>query len=284
MFDYLQKKPCILCVALTGSVPTKQNNPSLPVTISEQIESAHECFEVGATVAHCHVRNEDQTPTSDADRFSRLKEGLEKYCPGMIVQFSTGGRAGSGRERGQMLSLKPEMASLAVGSNNFPNRVYDNSPDLINWLAKEMLNYNVLPEVEAFDLSHIFQAAQMVSDGRLIRPPYIQFVMGIKNAMPADMEVFKFYIKTVQRILPGSEWCGAGIGKFQLVVNEWSIRMGGHTRTGMEDNIRLDKNTLAPSNAALVLKAVELCAKYDRPVASCKQARKILNLKYFDET
>ena len=278
MFDYSQKKPCILCVALTGSVPTKQNNPSLPVTISEQIESAHECFEVGATVAHCHVRNEDQTPTSDADRFSRLKEGLEKYCPGMIVQFSTGGRAGSGRERGQMLSLKPEMASLAVGSNNFPNRVYENSPELINWLSSEMLKYNITPEIEVFDLSHIFQASKLFKEFKLKGKPYIQFVMGVKNAMPVDRKVFEFYIETVKRLMPSANWCAAGIGKYQKIINEWSIELGGHTRTGMEDNIRISKNQLASSNAELVLLTKQLCSAYERPVANWKEARKILNI------
>ena len=269
-------KPCIICVAITGSLPTKENNPAVPITVEEQIESTHEAFEAGTAIAHCHVRNDDQTPTSDPEKFARLKEGIEVHCPGMIVQLSTGGRSGAGQTRGGMLPLSPDMASLSVGSNNFPTRVYENPPDLVDWLASEMREHNVMPEIEAFDLSHIHQAVAMHKDGRLPKKLYVQFVMGVKNAMPVDRDVFDYYIKTVERLAPEAEWCAAGIGRHQLEVNEWCIAAGGHTRTGLEDNVRLDKDTLAPSNAALVARAVELCEKYERPIATWRQARAIL--------
>ncbi|MEL7091480.1 MAG: 3-keto-5-aminohexanoate cleavage protein, partial [Pseudomonadota bacterium] len=118
--------PCIICVAITGSVSRKEHNPAVPITVSEQIESTHAAFEAGASICHAHVRNDDQTPSSDPDKFAALKEGLEQHCPGMIIQFSTGGRSGAGRARGGMLPLRPDMASLTVGSNNFPTRVYEN--------------------------------------------------------------------------------------------------------------------------------------------------------------
>lgn len=271
--------PCIICVAITGSVPRKENNPAVPITVAEQIESTHEAFEAGASIAHCHVRMDDGTPTSDPERFARLKEGIETHCPGMIVQLSTGGRSGAGAERGGMLPLAPDMASLSVGSNNFPTRVYENPPDLVEWLASEMRKYRVKPEIEAFDLSHIFQAVKLQKEGVLEGPLYIQFVMGVKNAMPADKAVFDFYVETVKRIAPDAQWCGAGIGPNQIVVNEWSIAAGGHTRTGLEDNMRLDREHLAPSNAALVKRAAELCEKYERPVATWQQAREILGLR-----
>lgn len=270
--------PCIICVAITGSVPTKAANHAVPITITEQVESTHEAFEAGASIAHCHVRNDDETPTSDPDKFARLGEGLRKHCPGMIIQYSTGGRSGAGHERGGMLPLKPDMASLTVGSNNFPTRVYENSPDLVDWLAGEMLKYGVKPEIEAFDLSHIFQAVKMAEDGRLKGPLYVQFVMGVKNAMPVDKEVFDFYVKTLNRLAPDAQWCGAGIAQNQIVLNDWCIAAGGHVRTGLEDNVRLDRNTLAPSNSALVKRAVELCGKHERPVATWQQARNILQL------
>ena len=272
-------EPCIICVAITGSVPKKANNPAVPISISEQVESTHEAFEAGASIAHCHVRNDDETPTSDPEKFARLGEGLKKHCPGMIIQYSTGGRSGSGRERGGMLPLKPDMASLTVGSNNFPTRVYENSPELVDWLASEMIKYDIKPEIEAFDLSHIFQAVKMSEDGRLKKPLYVQFVMGVKNAMPVDKEVFDFYVKTLKRLAPDAKWCGAGIAQNQIVLNEWCIAAGGHARTGLEDNVRLDKDRLAPSNAALVKRAVELCEKYERPVATWAQAREILGLR-----
>lgn len=271
--------PCIISVAITGSVPRKENNPAVPITVAEQIESTHAAFEAGASIAHCHVRNDDQTTTSDPQKFAELKQGIETHCPGMIVQLSTGGRSGAGHQRGGMLSLRPDMASLSVGSNNFPTRVYENPPDLVEWLASEMLKYDVKPEIEAFDLSHIFQAVKMQKEGRLSAPLFLQFVMNVKNAMPADKEVFDFYVKTVNRIAPDAQWCGAGVGAAQILVNEWSIAAGGHTRTGLEDNLRLNRETLAPSNAALVKRAVDLCAKYDRPVATWMQARDILGLR-----
>ena len=272
-------KPCIICVAITGSVPRKKDNPAVPITIAEQVESTQEAYEAGAAIVHAHVRNDDETPTSDPERFARLKEGLEKHCPGMIVQFSTGGRSGSGKARGGMLPLRPDMASLTVGSNNFPSRVYENPPDLVDWLAAEMLTYDIKPEIEAFDLSHIFQAAKMAADGRLKGPLYVQFVMGVKNAMPVDRAVFDFYVATLKRLAPDAQWCGAGIGPGQIVLNEWCIAAGGHARTGLEDNVRLDRTQLAPSNAALVRRAVELCEKHGRPVATPAQARAILGLR-----
>jgi uncharacterized protein (DUF849 family) len=171
------------------------------------------------------------------------------------------------------------MASLAVGSNNFPTRVYENSPDLVDWLAAEMERYDILPEIEAFDLSHIHQAALMHHDGRLKKQPYVQFVMGVKNAMPADRDVFDYYVKTMKRLLPASEWCGAGIGANQIALNEWCVAAGGHARTGLEDNVRLDRETLAPSNAALVARVVELCEAHERPVATTAQAREMLGLR-----
>ena len=271
-------KPCIICVAITGSLPTKKDNPNVPISISEQIESTHESFEAGATICHAHVRNEDETPTSDPEKFALLKEGISKHCPDMIIQFSTGGRSGSGKERGGMLPLKPDMASLSVGSNNFPTRVYENSPELILWLAEQMRIHKVMPEVEAFDLSHIINAIDMHSNGLLYGDLYVQFVMGVKNAMPADETIFKFYVELMQKRAPKSEWCGAGIGANQILVNEWSIKAGGHTRVGLEDNVRLDKETLAPSNAALVKRAVALCELYNRPVATSQEARNLLGL------
>jgi 3-keto-5-aminohexanoate cleavage enzyme len=270
--------PCILCVAITGSLPTKADNPAVPITIVEQIESTHAAFEAGAAIVHAHVRDDAGKPTSDPDRFARLMGGIHRHCPGMIVQLSTGGRSGAGQARGGMLSLRPDMASLSVGSNNFPTRVYENPPDLVDWLAAEMLRHDVKPEIEAFDLSHIVQATRMAADGRLKSPLYVQFVMGVKNAMPADERILDFYIETLHRLAPGAQWCAAGIGPAQLMINDWAIQKGGHTRTGLEDNVRLDRTTLAPSNASLVKRAADLCSRHERPVATWQQARQILGL------
>jgi 3-keto-5-aminohexanoate cleavage enzyme len=274
----LMTGPCIITVAITGSLPTKADNPAVPITIAEQIESTQEAFEVGATLAHCHVRDDAGRPTSDPERFGRLLEGLRKHCPGMIVQLSTGGRSGTGRERGSMLSLRPDMASLSTGSCNFPTRVYENAPELVDWLASEMLVYEVKPEIEAFDLSMIFQAVAMQKAGKIKGPLHVQFVMGVKNAMPVDREAFEFYIKTLNRLAPDATWTGAGIGKDQITLNEWSLEFGGHCRTGLEDNVRLDRMTLAPSNASLVKRVVELCGRFGRRPATVQEARALLKL------
>jgi len=272
--------PCIICVAITGSVATKADNPAVPVSISEQVESTHEAYEAGASILHAHVRDDDGAPTSDPARFAKLVEGVKAHCPDMVIQLSTGGRSGSGTARGGMLPLRPDMASLTVGSNNFPTRVYENPPDLVDWLASEMLSHDVKPEIEAFDLAHIFQAVKMQNDGRLKGPLYVQFVMGVKNAMPVDRDVFDYYIHTVKRLFGrDAPWCAAGIGQNQLTLNEWAVAAGGHARTGLEDNVRLDRDRLAPSNAALVRRVVDMCERAERPVATWEQARAILGLR-----
>ena len=273
-----QATPCVITVAITGSLPTKVNNPAVPISVQEQVESTQEAFEAGATLAHCHVRNDDGTPTSDPERFARLQEGLKRHCPGMIIQFSTGGRSGAGRERGGMLPLKPDMASLSTGSCNFPTRVYENAPDLVDWLAAEMKAHGVKPEIEAFDLSMVFQAARMAEDGRIQGPLHVQFVMGVKNAMPVDRDVFEFYVRTLKRLAPTATWTGAGIGRDQITLNRWSLEFGGHCRTGLEDNVRFDKSRLAASNAELVRRVVDLCSEYGRRPATVEEARALLGL------
>jgi len=270
--------PCIISVAITGSLPKKADNPAVPISIAEQVESTQAAFEAGATLVHLHVRNDDGSPSSAPERFAQVLDGIRKHAPGMITQVSTGGRSGAGKERGGMLSLKPDMASLATGSVNFPTRVYDNAPDLVDWLAAEMKRYGVKPEVEAFDLSMIFQAAAMQKDGRIAGNLHVQFVMGVKNAMPVDRDAFEFYVRTLARLSSGATWTGAGIGRDQLTLARWSLELGGHCRTGLEDNVRLDRHTLAPSNAALVLQVSLLCKACGRRPATVNEARQLLGL------
>ena len=270
--------PCIITCAITGSLPQKADNPAVPVTPAEQIESTHAAFEAGATLVHLHVRQDDGRPSSDPERFAEVQDGIRKHCPGIIIQFSTGGRSGAGRERGAHLALNPDMGSLATGSVNFPTRVYDNAPDLVDWLAAEMRERRIKPEIEAFDLSMIFQAAKMEADGRIQGPLHVQFVMGIRNAMPVDRRVFEFYIETLKRLSPQATFTGAGIGRDALTLALWSMELGGHVRTGMEDNVRLDKTTLAPSNAALVQQVVGEMAAFKRHPASVTEARALLGL------
>jgi 3-keto-5-aminohexanoate cleavage enzyme len=272
-------KPCIITVAITGSVPRKESNPAVPITIAEQVESTQAAFEAGAALAHVHVRKDDQTPTSDPDRFARLLEGLRKHCPGMIVQFSTGGRSGKGSERGGMLHLGCDMASLSTGSCNFPTIIYENHPDLVRELAEKMMQHDVKPEIEVFDLSMLYQALRMADEGLLRKPLHVQFVLGVKNAMPCIRQAFDFMVDEVQRLAPEATWVAAGIGRHQLEVNHWCLERGGHCRTGLEDNIRWDETRLAASNAELVGRVAELCGRYGRHPASAAEARIILGLR-----
>lgn len=250
----------------------------MPITVSEQIESTQEAFEAGAAIAHVHVRNDDQSPTSDPERFARLSEGLRKHCPGMIIQFSTGGRSGKGSERGGMLYLKPDMASLSTGSCNFPTIIYENHPTLIHELAAKMMEYGIKPEIEVFDLSMLYQALRLAEEGVLRTPLHVQFVFGVKNAMPAIRDVLEFQVAQLKKLAPEATWTAAGIGRHQFEVNRWSLELGGHCRTGLEDNVRIDRNRLAASNAELVKQVVSLCADYGRRPATPAEARRMLGL------
>jgi uncharacterized protein (DUF849 family) len=271
--------PCIITVAITGSVPTKKDSPAVPITVPEQIESTHAAYEAGAALVHVHVRNDDGTTTSEPEKFGRFLSGIRKHCPGMIVQFSTGGRSGTGKERGGMLHLKPEMASLTTGSVNFAKIIYENHPTLINELAAGMLANDIKPEIEIFDLAMLYNAAKLVADGLLKAPVHVQFVLGIPGALPADREVLEFELEQLERVLPGATWTAAGIGRHQLTVNQWALELGGHCRTGLEDNLKFDKERLASSNAELVKRVAELTVKVGRSVATPAEARRILGLR-----
>jgi 3-keto-5-aminohexanoate cleavage enzyme len=271
--------PCIITVAITGSVPRKRDNPAVPISIAEQVESTQEAFEAGATLVHVHVRDENENPSSDPERFARLQEGVAKHAPGMIMQFSTGGRGRALDQRGAMLYLKPDMASLATGSVNFPTIVYENPPDFVRSLARTMLDGGIKPEIEVFDLAMLYNTADLVAEGLIADPPHVQFVFGVKHALPARREILEFELAQLKKLLPRATWTAAGIGRHQLEVNRWSLELGGHCRTGLEDNVRWDRTTLAPGNAALVRRVAELCAEYGRPVATVAQARAMLGLR-----
>jgi 3-keto-5-aminohexanoate cleavage enzyme len=272
-------RPIIIAVAITGSVPRKKDNPAVPVTPSEQIESTHQAFEAGASLVHLHVRNPDESPSSDPALFARVQEGVREHCPGMIVQFSTGGRGRDPAARGSALHLKPDMASLATGSVNFPTIIYENSASFVEGLAAQMKEHGVFPEIEVFDLSHIYGARKLADLGLISDRPHVQFVMGIKNALPAEARILDFLHSELQRVLPNATWTAAGIGRHQMEVMRWVLqRNGDGVRTGLEDNIRTRKDRLALSNAELVQMACETCGKFGRRPATPTEARALLRL------
>lgn len=271
--------PVIITVAMTGSIPRTKDCLGLPVTTSQQIEETHKAYEAGATLAHIHVRNPDESASSDPDLFAEVQKGIQKHCPGMIIQFSTGGRGRDQAARGGMLFYRPDMASLATGSVNFPNGIYENPPEFIDGLAGEMLKYEIKPEIEIFDLAMLYNAANLVERGLLKSPAHVQFVMGIPNAMPARRVILEFLIAELKAVMPDATWCAAGVARYQLPVNEWTLELGGHVRTGLEDNVRFDKTRVAKDNAELVARLAEMAPTYNRSVATPAQAREILGLR-----
>ncbi|MCJ2046001.1 3-keto-5-aminohexanoate cleavage protein [Methylobacterium sp. J-078] len=271
--------PVVIAVAITGSVPRKSDNPALPVTVAEQIASTQEAYEAGATLAHIHVRNDDETPSSDPDRFAAVQEGLRRHCPGMIVQFSTGGRGRDPASRGLSLQHRPDMASLSTGSVNFPSIVYENHATLVTDLAGQMKRFGVRPEIEIFDLSHLHGALRLVEAGLIDARPHVQFVKGVKNAMPADPHLLDLLLGEMRRLLPEATWTAAGIGRHQAEVMDWALARGADAvRTGLEDNIRITRERLASGNAELVALAAETVRRHGRRVATPAEARSILGL------
>jgi uncharacterized protein (DUF849 family) len=271
--------PAIITVAITGSQPTKAQNPAVPTQPAEQIESTHEAFEAGASLVHIHVRDDQDKSSSDIEKFRLVQAGIAKHCPGMIIQFSTGGRGREASERGAALALKPDMGSLATGSVNFATIIYENPPQLIDELAADMIKYDVKPECELFDLAMLYNAKVLVDRGLLKSPPHVQFVLGIPGALPAREKIVDFMLEELTELMPSATWTAAAIGRLQLDANHWALKRGGHVRTGLEDNIYFEKGRLAASNAELVKRVADLCGKYDRHPATPAEARKLLGLK-----
>jgi 3-keto-5-aminohexanoate cleavage enzyme len=270
----------IIAVAITGSVPRKKDNPALPVLPSEQIESTHAAFDAGATLVHIHVRNDDESSSSDPERFRQVQEGVRKHCPGMIVQFSTGGRGRDPSARGLSLVHRPDMASLSTGSVNFPTIIYENHVTLVTDLATKMKENRIAPEIEIFDLSHIHGAKRLIEAGLMSPRPHVQFVMGVQNAMPADERLLDILLEETRRVIPGATWTAAGIGRVQNDVMDWALARGADAvRTGMEDNIRINKDRLASGNAELVQVAVETLARHGVRPATPAEARARLGLR-----
>ena len=192
-------QPIVIAVAITGSVPRKRDNPAVPVTPAEQVESTHEAFEAGASLVHIHVRNPDESASSDPALFAAVQEGVRRHCPGMVVQFSTGGRGRDPAARGNALELRPDMASLSTGSVNFPTIVYENSAALVTDLAAKMQANGVRPEIEIFDLSHLHGARRLVDAGLMDERPHVQVVMGVKNALPAEEHLLDLLLGELRR-------------------------------------------------------------------------------------
>jgi 3-keto-5-aminohexanoate cleavage enzyme len=265
----------IITVAPTGNVPTKEMNPRLPVTPEGIGETAVRCREEGASLIHIHARDANAAPTLDPDVFEAIHHHISERTD-LIVQVSTGGRAGMDTEAraAAVRQLRPEMASLTTGSMNFPDRVYANPFDLVEYLARAMMEAGTKPEMEVFEPGMIANAL-MLADGGLALPPlHFNFVLGSRGSLPATPKNLLFLSESIP---PDATWTVSGIGRWQLPMAMLAIVMGGHVRVGLEDSLYYRKGELA-SNEQLVARVARIAVELGRPVATPDEARVILGL------
>ncbi len=273
----------ILSAALTGSWPTKEQNPALPVTEEEIAESAVECHAAGAAIVHLHVRDDNGLVTCDPARYDRVRSLIRARGCDVVINMSTGGGAGQtgDEERMAPVALNPEIASFDCGSVNFGERVFVNSPQFLAELAERMTAHNVRPEIECFEVGHIQNALRLIDDGALKPPFWFQFVLGVRGGTPATVKQLTHFVD----MLPaGAQWSVCAIGRAQLPLGVAAMAMGGHARTGLEDNLYYRKGELATSNAQLVARLARIATELNRPLATPGQARQLLGLPPLTET
>lgn len=274
-------RPLIVNAALTGMVPTKADNPALPVTPDEIAEDAERCLEAGASIVHVHARDEDGSPTWRADIYAEIVGKIRERRPDAIVCVSTTGRLwGELERRAEVLdldgALKPDLASLTLGSLNFPRQASVNEPETIVALAERMAERGVMPELEIFELGMVDYAKHLIAR-EVLRPPfYFNLLLGSLGTLSASL----LHLGLLTEALPeGSVWAGGGIGRFQLGVNALAIAAGAHVRVGLEDNLWLDERKERPaSNLALVRRLVAIAEACEREIATPTQARGLIGL------
>ena len=268
----------IVTLAMLGNVPTKELNPATPVTPTEIANCVEDCAELGIAIAHIHARDEQQKPTSDRAVFEQTLEELDKRNVSVITQLSTGARGGTDNSvayRGQMIDLKPEMASLSTGSSNFPNSVNANPPELVLGLANLMAEHSVKPEVEVFDVGMLDSAKKLIAKGVLKTPVHFNLVMGVPGSIAGTPKNLMHLIDSIPQ---NCTWSTCGIGAAQIPMLSIAMLCGGHVRTGLEDTIKYDRDTLA-TNRSLVERVVRLAKEFGRQIATPYEAREILSLK-----
>jgi len=266
----------IITVALTGNVPTKEMNPHLPVTADEIAADVRRCANAGAVLFHVHARDQNQKPTLDIDVYKKNARRIREIAPEVILQLSTGARAGKEWEaRANPVRLLPEMGSFTTGSNNLPGIVYENSPQFIEYLAGVFKETGVKPEIEAFDLGDMWRTRDYIADGLFDDPPLIQLCMGVKYGVPATT---RGMVAMCDMLPESCVWGAFGIGARQMPMVAQSVLMGGNGRAGLEDNLYLEKGVPA-TNAQLVERAVEIIERLGSNVSSVSDARKTLKLR-----
>jgi 3-keto-5-aminohexanoate cleavage enzyme len=272
-------QPVIITSAIVGAEVTKAQQPFLPITPEEIIESAVACYEAGAAIIHIHVRDAQGNATQDAQLFRRVVEGIRLRCD-VITQVSTGGAVWmSAEERLQSIECRPDMATLTTGTVNFGEGVFMNNRQLVETFARRLRESGIVPEIEIFDVGMLDEAMRLRSMGLITDPVQFDFVMGVPGALGADPA---HLIHMIRALPAGSTWSVAGIGRHQLTLGVIALAIGGNVRVGFEDNIYYRKGQLAHSNAELVSRVVRIAQEIDRPVATPTQAREILQLNRYN--
>ncbi len=267
----------IITVATTGDFTTKEHVPHLPTTPQEIADAIYESWQAGAAICHIHVRDDEGKPALDLDKYREVVKLLEEKECDIVINFTTaGGELSDGNKRQTVAELKPELASYDAGSFNIGPDVFINSPKMLEELAAKMLENDVKPELEVFDVGMIHNALRVAEKGLIKEPYFFQFVLGAKGGIPATPENLMFMKNSIPK---GSIWSAIGAGKDQLMVNTLSILLGGHVRVGFEDAVYIRKGELATSNAQFVERIVELAKILGREVATPDEAREILGLK-----
>lgn len=273
-------KPLIITCAITGAETTKERQPHLPVTPKEQAQAAKGVMEAGGSIIHLHVREEDGKPSQRPERFQEAISAIRKEAPKAIIQISTGGAVGESIEnRAKPLSLKPEMASLNLGTMNFGDDVFYNHPKDVEALAKKIYENKIVPELEIYEAGMLESAFRLLKKGILKNPAHFQFVLGVPGGMSGDLRNLMHLVSLLESEM-GKEthWVVAGVGRFQLPLAMHAILLGGHVRVGFEDNIFYEKGVLAKSNAELVERIVRIAKEVGREIATPEQARELLEL------
>ncbi len=273
----------MITVAVTGSRPTKEMNPAVPYAPSEIIDAALESYRAGAAIVHVHVRDpKTGQPVYKAELYKEVLEGIRRKCD-MIVNLTTSGLflAGEKEEEGiarrlQPVLLKPELCSFDLGSMNFHDRVFVNPPSWAEAATRSMRENGVKPEIEVFDVGHIYQALDLIKRGLIDPPPYFQLCTGVRWGMEGTPENLVFM---KSKLPSGAVWSALGVARAQLPMITMAILMGGNVRVGFEDNLFLKQGVLAASNAQMVEMAKDMVERLGCEVAKPGEARRMLGLK-----
>ena len=266
----------IITAALTGAEVTREQQPALPVTPEEIAIAAEECAKAGAAMVHVHARLPDGTPTQDKAVYRQIIDAVRARC-NVIVQVSTGGAVGmSPQERLAPVTLKPEMATLSMGSVNFGGDVFVNHPAEMEVFAAAMREHGVKPELEIFDSGMLTTAIRWLKKGLINGPAHFDLVLGIPGGMAGTPEAL-MYLKS--QLPADASWTVAGIGAAQLPLGTLAIVLGGHVRVGFEDNVYYRKGELASSNAQLVARMARISRELGRELATPDEARQMLGLR-----